>query len=267
MGMEGDNMRTGMGTEGDGWGQGFGVPADLEALQELAQVALQLGAVGDEHALLVQHIVSQEVHEGELKGGSGVSTAPCPPQPPLSQPPPSPSTHLVPHKPGPGAQEARQLSQFPWQLLQVRRLQLLLRDGMGSALGWDPPGPPPPTAGGRQDAHPHCAPHYGIPTPALRPHSFIPTSPHPITAASGTPPGTDPTPPPPRGGTHEVGAVAEPREGHAQIHQVVLQHVHALLLHLRLPTCGMGNASDPPSPPQPPPDPPPHSHMLCLRAM
>lgn len=51
----GDRDRDRDGTRiGTGKGQGhWGVPAHLEALQELAQVALQLRAIGDKHAVLV----------------------------------------------------------------------------------------------------------------------------------------------------------------------------------------------------------------------
>ena len=142
MGMEGDNMRTGMGTDGDGWGQGFGVPADLEALQELAQVALQLGAVGDEHALLVQHIVSQEVHEGELKGGSGVSTAPCPPQPPHPSPPSPPAPTLSPTNQDREPRKRDNCLSFPGSCSRYAGFSFSCVTGWGQRWGGTPPDPP-----------------------------------------------------------------------------------------------------------------------------
>lgn len=142
-----------MGTVWGGWGWGHRgvrdgdgapglsrVPAHLEALQELLQVSLQLRTLGHEHALLVQHVVRQEVHEGELGEGQGVSAPTGTPQ----HPPPASPTHLLPCKPGPGAQEPRQLLQLLGQLLQVRRLQLLLHGGVGTARGGCSPQPPKP---------------------------------------------------------------------------------------------------------------------------
>lgn len=67
-------------------------PAHLEALQEPAQVALQLRTLRDKHALLVQHVVCQEVHKGELwrreRGKRGVTGG----QPPQGPPPKLPSS-------------------------------------------------------------------------------------------------------------------------------------------------------------------------------
>lgn len=118
------------------------VPAHLEALQELGQVSLQLRTVGHEHAVLVQHVVRQEVHEGELVEGQGGSAPTGTPQPSPESP-----THLLPCKPGPGAQEPRQLLQLLGQLLQVRRLQLLLHGAGGhSSGGLLPPASPNPGA-------------------------------------------------------------------------------------------------------------------------
>lgn len=66
------------------------VPADLEALQELGQVSLQLRTLGHEHAVLVQNVVCQEVHEGELgQGQGGVSPRRDSPNPPSVPHPPS----------------------------------------------------------------------------------------------------------------------------------------------------------------------------------
>lgn len=103
LGIQGWGHRDGQdrdtGVSGTGWvttGCPQHVPTHLEALQELAQVPLQLRTVGDKHALLVQHVVRQKIHKGDLGGHNtgGQSPPGYPPKTPSTpQPTLSPTNH------------------------------------------------------------------------------------------------------------------------------------------------------------------------------